>query len=241
MNSQNAGFSVVDDHFSHPNLVKWMSAFILLVSILLLVSISIEILRDEPFLKESINFKIQLIICIYFTIDFFIFWYLSKNRKKFIIRYGFILLLSIPYLEILNNLSIPLSYEQICLIRFIPIMRGGVALIFLLTMIIKRDATAVLLSYLVLLLSIIYFLSLIFFVFERNINTSVHGYGSVVWWAAMTVTTLGSNIIPVTVAGKAVTTALATVGLTIFPIFTVYITTIVIRISKTQINTQIKS
>lgn len=43
----------------------------------------------------------------------------------------------------------------------------------------------------------------------------------------MTVTTLGSNIIPVTSIGKVSTAIVAITGITIFPIFTVYITTMI--------------
>ncbi len=50
----------------------------------------------------------------------------------------------------------------------------------------------------------------------------------------MTVTTLGSNIIPVTSAGKVITTILAATGMTVFPIFTVYITSIISRLSQSE-------
>lgn len=50
----------------------------------------------------------------------------------------------------------------------------------------------------------------------------------------MTVTTLGSNIIPVTTAGKVITTVLAATGMTVFPIFTVYITSVISRLSQTK-------
>lgn len=43
----------------------------------------------------------------------------------------------------------------------------------------------------------------------------------------MTVTTLGSNIIPVTDIGKISTATVAITGITIFPIFTVYITNLI--------------
>ncbi|NLZ11355.1 MAG: two pore domain potassium channel family protein, partial [Alcaligenaceae bacterium] len=59
------------------------------------------------------------------------------------------------------------------------------------------------------------------------VNPSVTSYADALWWASMTVTTVGSNIIPVTTIGKLATATLAVVGMTTFPIFTAYITALV--------------
>ena len=52
--------------------------------------------------------------------------------------------------------------------------------------------------------------------------------------ASMTVTTVGSNIVPETTLGKVCTALLATCGMTIFPIFTVYITSLVQRMNQSR-------
>ncbi|WP_147441368.1 ion channel, partial [Providencia stuartii] len=138
------------------------------------------------------------------------------------------------YLTILDYTSIQFTEEQIYLIRFIPLFRGGAAFVMLMMMVVKRNTTALFLSYIILLFSTVYFISLIFFIFERGNNAEVKNYGDAIWWAAMTVTTLGSNIIPVTTAGKVITTVLAATGMTVFPIFTVYITSVISRLSQTK-------
>ncbi|WP_158319986.1 potassium channel family protein [Acinetobacter equi] len=140
----------------------------------------------------------------------------------------------IPYLTILDYTSIQLTQQQIYLIGFIPLIRGGVALIVLLHLMMERNSTALFISYLLILSAIIYSLSLIFFIFEREVNYQVQTFGDALWWAGMTVTTVGSNIVPLTNVGKIVTTVLAATGMTTFPIFTVYFTTIVNRLSKTD-------
>lgn len=206
-----------------------------IASVLLIVSLSLEAFSDDPFLAHTIYFDTQFWICIYFTADFFAFLLLADNKWRFFKRYFGVLLLSIPYLSLINNAHLHLDEYQVYLIRLIPLARGAAALVLIVSVIVRRNTTALFLSYLILLFSIIYFLTLIFFVVERGVNSEIKTYSDSLWWAAMTVTTLGSTIQPITVTGKIITTALATVGLTIFPIFTAYITTVINRISQREI------
>ena len=228
----------VHDLYKKEPIIKVLYSFILLASLILVVNISIETFRHDSFLQHSIFFKVQFWICIYFTISFFIFLFLSEEKIKFLFKYSIILLLSIPYLNILEYTSLQLTKEQTYLISFVPLFRGGAALVMLVLVIVKRNSTALFISYLLLLFPIIYFISLIFFIFEQNVNAQVKTYGDVIWWAGMTVTTVGSNIIPITSVGKVVTVLLAATGMTAFPVFTVYFTSIVSRLSQSDNNKQ---
>lgn len=204
-------------------------------SIFLIVSISLEAFSDDPIMAHTIYFDVQFWICMYFTADFFIFLLLAEKKWVFFRRYFLVLLLSMPYVTWVNYVQIDLTQEQSYFIRLIPLVRGAAALVFIVSVIVRRNTTALFLSYIILLFSIIYFLTLIFFVVERGVNPEIKTYYDSLWWAAMTVTTLGSTIQPVSVAGKITTTVLAMVGLTIFPIFTAYITTVVNRINQREI------
>lgn len=108
------------------------------------------------------------------------------------------------------------------------------ALVFIVSIVVRHNTTALFISYLIFLISVVYFLTLIFFVVEHGSNSEVQTYADALWWASMTVTTLGSTIQPVTIAGKFITTAMALAGLTIFPIFTAYMTTLVNRIAHNE-------
>lgn len=77
------------------------------------------------------------------------------------------------------------------------------------------------------LLATVYFSSLIFFVLEHKVNPLVPNYGEALWWAFMDVTTVGSNIYAVTITGKVLSVLLAALGMMMFPIFTVYVTSLV--------------
>lgn len=82
------------------------------------------------------------------------------------------------------------------------------------------------------LVASIYFSSLIFLVSEQKTNPMVNCYGDALWWACMTVTTIGSNIYAVTTIGKVLSVVLAALGMMMFPIFTVYITSVVQKTNK---------
>lgn len=205
-----------------------------IAAILLVISISLETFSDDPFMAHTIYFDMQFWICIYFTADFFAFLILSEHKWRFFRRYFVILLLSIPYLSLIDDAHLHFTEGEIYLIRLIPLARGAAALVLLVSIVVQRNTTALFISYLILLFAIIYFITLLFFIVERGVNPDMKSYGDSLWWAAMTVTTLGSTIQPVTVAGKIITTSLATVGLTIFPIFTAYITTIINRLSQRE-------
>ena len=87
-------------------------------------------------------------------------------------------------------------------------------------------------SYLTMLLATVYFSSLAFSVLEHKVNPLVHSYGDALWWAFMDVTTVGSNIIAVTVTGRVLSVLLAALGMMMFPIFTVYITNLIQQSNK---------
>jgi voltage-gated potassium channel len=211
-----------------------LNLFAVIASVILVSTISLEALGDNPFSQPSNYSKIQLYICIYFIFDLFILFILAESKLQFFKRYTFILLMAIPYLSLIADVHLKLNQEQIYLIHLIPLFRGAIAIVFIVSIVVQHNTTALFISYLIFLASIIYFLTLIFFVVEHGVNPSVKTYADSLWWAAMTVTTLGSNIQPVTIAGKFITTAMALVGLTIFPIFTAYMTTFINRIAQNE-------
>ena len=82
-------------------------------------------------------------------------------------------------------------------------------------------------TYVILLIATVYFSSLVFYMLEQGVNPEVKDYTDALWWASMDVTTVGSNITPVTPEGRILAVVLAALGMMMFPIFTVYITSIV--------------
>jgi voltage-gated potassium channel len=203
-------------------------------ALVLILGISLEAFSGQVFVEGSIYARIQLWVCVYFLLDFCLLMLLAPKKMRFLFRHFLLVLLSIPYLSLMNFFSLSFSQEVQYVLKFLPIMRGGAALVVLVRMVVTNKLTGLFVVYLVSFFSIVYFQTLIFFVFENGSNPLVRTYYDALWWASMTVTTVGSNIVPVTAFGKVSTAILATSGMTVFPIFTVYITSMVQRMNQSR-------
>lgn len=216
----------------HVGVAKVLNVFGVVASLVLIGSISLEAFTDQVFTEGSVYARIQLWVCVYFLLDFLLLMALAPKKMRFFFRHFLLILLSVPYLSLIDFFSLSFSHEVQYVLKFLPIMRGGAALIVLVKMVVSNKITGLFIAYLVSFFSMVYFLTLIFFVFETGVNHMVANYYDALWWASMTVTTVGSNIVPVTAIGKVATAVLATVGMTVFPIFTVYITSLVQRMNQ---------
>ena len=137
------------------------------------------------------------------------------------------LLVCIPYTNIIDYFGVSLSNEAHYFIRFIPLIRSGYALAIVVGWLTSSKASGLFISYTTMLLATVYFASLLFFVVEHKINPEVKNYEDSLWWAFMNVTTVGSNIYAITPTGRILSVLLSACGMMMFPIFTVYVTSVV--------------
>ena len=112
-------------------IVKFLNIMVLLSSILVLVIISIELLSATTILSERFILNTHLMVCTIFLADFFVRWYFSQEGWHFLGHHIFLLLISIPYLNIVYISSAHLSHATWVLLRLIPIARGiyGISII----------------------------------------------------------------------------------------------------------------
>lgn len=211
-----------------------LDLFVLFLSLVLVINISVDTLSNIPFYKQPEFLKVQFWVCILFLVVFFIELLLAKDKKKFFISHFIFLLVAIPYHAIFSAIGWTSSPEVSYIFRFVPLIRGGYALAIIASWFTKNKITGLFVAYLMILLISIYFGSLAFYYSEFNLNPLVKGYSDALWWAFMDATTVGSNIIAVTPLGKVLSVMLAAVGMMMFPIFTVYITNLVERKNKEQ-------
>lgn len=208
-------------------LIDFLHVMVLLLSIYLVVTISIDTFKNIAFYKQPEFIKTQFWICVLFLFDFFLEWAFAIDKKHYLATHFVFFLVSIPYLAIFDYFGWHFSAQTYYLIRFIPLVRGGYALAIVVGWFTYNRATSLFLTYVVTLLATIYFGSLVFFVFEKNINPLVLVYSDAVWWAFMDATTVGCNIIAVTTVGRVLSVLLAALGMMMFPIFTVYVTNLI--------------
>lgn len=215
---------------------KWLYSilhiFVLLLSMFLILTISIDTFHNVAFWKQPRFMRVQFWICIFFLLDFFLEFILSEKKWHYLLTHFFFFLVSIPYLAIFHYFEWKFSPQITYLIQYIPLVRGGYALAIVVGWFSYNRATGLFFTYLFTLVATVYFASLVFFMFEHNVNTLVVDYQSALWWATMDVTTVGSNIEAVTPIGRVLSVCLAALGMMMFPIFTVYITNIIQQHNK---------
>lgn len=209
-----------------------LHVIILLLSLFLVISISVDTFKGIPFYTQSLYMKVQLWICILFLFDFLLELFLSKDKLRYFSTHFIFLLVAIPYQNIIAYFGWTFSPEITYMLRFIPLVRGGYAMAIVVGWLTYNKASSLFVSYLTMLLATVYFASLAFFVLEHKVNPLVVGYGDALWWAFMDVTTVGSNIIAVTVTGRVLSVLLAALGMMMFPIFTVYMTSLIQKKNK---------
>lgn len=214
------------------NTHRLINFLVLVLSVLLIVWISIDTFEKIDVLTNHRYMTFQFWVCIVFILDFILEFAVSDDRKHTFRHRLVFLLLSIPYLNIINQLNIHLGHDAIYFIRFIPLMRGALAMSIVIGYLSKNAVSSLFLSYLTIMLLVAYFGSLIFYQREYGINPDVESYGDALWWSAMNLVTVGCDISPVTVSGKVVAVVLPITGMIMFPLFTVYLTNYVTRNSK---------
>lgn len=200
---------------------------VLALAIYLVVTISIDTFKNIPFYHQSKFMHTQFLICVAFLADFFIEWIMADRKWYYLKTHFFFLLVSIPYLAIIDYYGWHFDERIGYLLRFVPLVRGGYAMAIVVGWFTYNRAASLFLTYLVTLFASIYFGSLVFYVFEKGINPLVKDYYSALWWGFMDATTVGSNIIAVTPVGKILSVLLAALGMMMFPIFTVYVTNLI--------------
>ena len=207
----------------------FLHILILILSVFLVVRISIDTFHNEAFYLEPRFIKFQFWICIVFLFDFFVEFFLAKDKWIYIRNRFIFFLVSIPYNSIISFYGWTFTPQVTYALHYIPLIRGGYAMSIVVSWFTYNRATGLFISYLATLIFTIYFASLAFYVFEHHVNPLVKNYQDALWWACMDATTVGSNIVAVTPVGRILSVLLAALGMMMFPIFTVYVTNLLTR------------
>lgn len=237
--STTSQLSATESRNNHPEgkrvnhiVINAMNFIVIVLSILLIVWISIDTFEKIEFLLSSSYMTFQFWVCIFFIFDFFVGLYNAENKRRYFAHRWVFLVLSIPYLNIINELGIELNPDALYFVRFIPLARGALAMSIVIGYLSSNAISSLFMSYLVIMVFVAYFCSLIFYQREYGVNPEVSSYWTALWWSAMNMSTVGCNIEPVTVAGRIVAVVLPVSGMVIFPLFTVYLTNFVTQSVK---------
>ena len=204
----------------------------LLASILLLASLSVEIIYSRELAPFSALYQqVMFVICIIFIVDFFALMFSSEHRWRFLYRNFVVLVLSVPYHTIATWAGLQLGHTTSMILSGVVMLRSIMALYITLRWLIVRRATRLLWAYIATVTLCTYLAALLFYEYEAPVNSSVAGFSDALWWAGMNLTTVGAEIFPVTAIGKLICVMLPVLGTAIFPVLTVYITSLYGRYS----------
>ena len=206
-------------------LERILNVLVLISSLAIIIVLSIELLSLQVILSERFVLNFHLIVCSIFLADFFVRWYYSGGKLKFLGENLIFLLVSIPYLNIIHSLVPTISHATWIILRIIPLARGIYGVTIIVRWMTRSAITNLFATYLTILFVTIYFCSILFFFMEHGLNPLVKDYWDALNWALMNVTTVGSNIFGVTRIGQTLAVVLAAAGMIFFPIFTAYVTT----------------
>ncbi len=215
--------------FTTQNVLNFLHIIVLVLSVILILTISVDTFKNIRYNNEPDFVKFEFWICVVFLVDFFFEMAVAQNKGRFFMRNILFFFISLPYLPIMKYFDMHIGHVAGYVLRFVPFLRGGYALALVVGWFTSNRATSLFVTYLATLISGIYFSSLIFYVFEHGQNPLVVKYTDALWWALMDCTTVGSNIVAVTPVGRVLSVLVAALGMMMFPIFTVYITSLITR------------
>lgn len=199
----------------------------LVASLLLLGSLSIEIIYSQELAEFSELYSwAMFVVCMIFIVDIVVLMFNSKHPWRFMARNFIVLLLSMPYHFIAHASGMELGRKATIMLSGVVMLRAVMAIYITLRWLIAGRTTRLLWAYIATVAVATYFSALFFYEYEAPVNGDVHGFGDALWWAAMNMTTVGANIVPVTAIGKIICVALPIIGMAMFPVFTVYVTSL---------------
>lgn len=196
----------------------------LIAGIALLVGVSVEVLTGNHHTYSEWYMWLQLVVCIIFIVDFASALTARDSVHNYFLLNLLSLIVSIPYLNILDWLDVPLDRGVAVTVAALPLLRSFVAMGVVVKWFINGKANRLFGAYLFTVVCFTYLAALMFFDYEVGVNEKLNGFGNALWWAWMNVTTVGAAIFPVTAVGKVLAVLLPALGMMFFPIFTIYVT-----------------
>lgn len=201
---------------------KFMNYLVLVLAFGLIAFISWDTYKGTDYLENPVYMTYQFITCLVFLAEYFYLFAISRHKLRFLLFAFPFFFVAIPYLNIVEYLGLNVPHHLLVYLCFIHILRGLFALIMVVTYISKNLTTTVCASYVLVMVPVVYMSGLIFYIAEHSINPGIKNFWYALWWAGMSVTTIGCDINPMTATGMILGFILSLLGIIMFPLFTVY-------------------
>ena len=189
------------------------------LSIYVLGALSAQTFFKLPDSTNLLLNKIDSLICIVFIYDFFARFFLAPKKLAFL-KWGWIdLVSSIPMLDILR------WGRLVRVIRVFRTLRAFRSTKILLPFIFKNKPQSILATVAMVAFLLTVAASIAVLNFETLPESNIKTPGDAIWWAFVSIATVGGDKFPVTIEGRIVAVILFTAGIGLVGTFTAYVAT----------------
>ena len=208
---------------------------VLIASAALVAWITRDTLQGNVFILSRNYMRFQFGVCLLFQLDILVEWCYAPKKWNYICKHLFFILISIPYLNLVGMAGIHPSSTVSYFLCFLPMVRAAFVLAMITGALTESRAMSTFYVYLIWVSVSLFFVSLMFYEGEHYINPQVDTFWTAFWWACMSMSTAGCYVTPVTVTGTVLEVFLSAEGMMLIPVFTVYITKVVLGTSKQNV------
>lgn len=202
---------------------EWFEAPMIAVTLLLLVTLAVPILIPLPSPWPQVLAFLNLVIWFTFYIELFVKIYVAKNKKAALIRNWSLVIIAIMPLFISLRL-IRLS-RLVGLVRFLRLQKTVSRL--------RKNVREIIYNIEKIVITIVIFVVVAAFIMwqiEVRFDGSVTSLPDALWWAVITITTIGyGDVIPSTAEGKIWGAFVSLSGTILFMIFVARVTSMFVR------------
>lgn len=198
--------------------LNFFNLLIIVLSIYVLIALMLDTFLKLPNEISRILIIIDDVICIFFLIDFAKRFYAAESKLDFM-KWGWIdLVSSIPTLEYMR------AGRTIRLIRLLRILRAFRSTKHLVHHIFKKRTQGALYTAGLIAILMVIFSSIAILQVENHPNGNIKTAEDAIWWAYVTITTVGyGDKFPITTEGRVIAALLITVGVGLFGTFTAFL------------------
>jgi len=200
------------------NKIGLLNIIVFILSIYVLSTLIVDTVFVLPSETSILLNYIDNTICVFFLFEFIIRFYKAENKLKFM-RWGWIdLISSIPMVDFLR------AGRLLRLIRLLRVIRAFRSTIHLVNYVFANKAQGAFASISVIAILLVMFSAIGILQVETDPNSNIKTAEDAIWWAYVTVTTVGyGDKYPVTTEGRIIAAILMTAGVGLFGTFTAFV------------------
>lgn len=197
------------------NKLSYLSILVVVLSIYILAALLVSTFFKLPAEVTKVLDLTDNVICIFFLLDFSIRFYQAENKLRFM-RWGWIdLISSIPTLDFLR------AGRALRLLRLLRILRAFRSTRHLVNHVFRKKAQGAFTTVSVIAILMVIFSAIAILQVENDSNSNIKTAEDAIWWAYVTITTVGyGDKYPVTTEGRVIAAILMTTGVGLFGTFT---------------------